>query len=361
MSPQARIHSIPLLKELRASLLTFASVASVAVDEANSEIERIMLWLREDQSRYWKQQLQARTDEYGRAKRALKQREVLDRALSGSTSSCVDEKRAVKKAEKRLREAEHKVRMVRMWTRQLEKELLEYKGAIQGLVTATETQIPNACARLDRMRDSLEKYVAIAPPEMRWDMPDRNAGAVLRAPEAADSTSPVVRMREKMRAWQNAAPSAETRADAPLKSSPGQWLGRVPLSEALRTAVRENTHDPMDAEPTERVVVAHPPTDPEVVYLQRAAPSEGDSGWYVGVDEDADSGEMAAVRIRDLLAACPALSDLLKLPTGFAVLIAPTAGLEIVLDPDDRMIWWNLPRDETEAASASDESGGVSR
>ena len=165
MSPQARIHSIPVLRQLRASLVNFASIAAIAVEEANSEIQRTLLWLREDQYRYWKGQVQTRMEQHTRARLALKQREVLDRALAGSTSSCVDEKKALQVAERRLREAEHKLRMVRMWNRQLEKQLLDYKGAIQGLVTAVETEIPNACARLDRMVDSLDAYIAVAPPE----------------------------------------------------------------------------------------------------------------------------------------------------------------------------------------------------
>ncbi len=166
MSRKAKVSSFAMLRRFRASLMTFASVASGALDEAGADLEGTILWLRGDQYRYWKNQVRACTERFVRAKLALKQREVLDRALAGSRSSCVDERKAVAVAQRRLREAENKLQQVKLWNRQLEKESLDFRGATQRLISAVETDIPNACARLDKMLDSLEAYVALAPPEM---------------------------------------------------------------------------------------------------------------------------------------------------------------------------------------------------
>ncbi len=166
MSRQAKVSSFTMLRQFRASLMTFASIASGAVDEAGADFDGTLLWLRGDQHRYWKNQVRACTEQFVRAKLALKQREVLDRALAGTRSSCVDERKAVAAAQRRLREAEHKLQQVKLWNRQLEKESLDFRGGTQRLISAVETDIPNACARLDKMLDSLEAYVALAPPEM---------------------------------------------------------------------------------------------------------------------------------------------------------------------------------------------------
>jgi len=166
MTRQARVDSSAILTEFRASLATFASVAAVALDEASTDIQRSIQWLREDRHRYWKTQVQARTAKYNQARIALKQREVLDRALAGTRSSCVEERRAVQAAERRLRDAENRFRLTGTYCRQIEKEALDYKGTIHGLINAIEVDIPNACASLDRMVASLERYVALAPPEM---------------------------------------------------------------------------------------------------------------------------------------------------------------------------------------------------
>lgn len=183
MGGQAKVNSFAALSEFRASLATFASVATTALDEAGTDIQRTIQWLKEDRYRYWKAQVQTRTEQYTRAKLALKQREVLDRAVAGTHSSCVEERRAVRITEKRLRDAENKFRLVGMYSRQIEKESLEYKGSIHGLVNALEVEIPNACASLERMVKSLEQYVALAPPEMPLSSREGVESPVVQPPE----------------------------------------------------------------------------------------------------------------------------------------------------------------------------------
>ena len=75
--------------------------------------------------------------------------------------------------------SENTFRLLGIYTRQIEKESLDFKGAVHGLVSAIETEIPNACARMDRMVDSLERYVALAPPEMAPAPREETDGSVL--------------------------------------------------------------------------------------------------------------------------------------------------------------------------------------
>jgi len=166
MGEQADVRSIPMLKELRASLGTFAEIAAVAIDEAGTDIQHTLRWLREDQYRHWEGQVRTRTEQFVQAKLALKRKQIFDRALSGTVSSCIDERKALKLAEARLQKAEHKFSRVKAWSLQIDKELSDYRSAVQKLVNAVEVEIPNARARLDKMIDSLEAYVALAPPEM---------------------------------------------------------------------------------------------------------------------------------------------------------------------------------------------------
>ena len=163
MSQEARVSSILVLQQLRASLATFAETASMALEEASTDIQRTRRWLAEDRYRHWRTQVQVRAERFTRAKLALKQREVFDRTLSGTPSSCVAERKALKVAEEQLREAEHKLSRVKAWSQQIEKELSDYRGAVQRLASAIEVEIPNARAKLDKMIDSLEAYLALAP------------------------------------------------------------------------------------------------------------------------------------------------------------------------------------------------------
>jgi len=220
MGQEARVNSIPALKQLRASLGTFARIASAALEEASTGIQRTRQWLREDQYRFWKAQVQARTEQFIRAKLALKQRQVFDRTLAGTPSSCVDEKKALKVAEARLREAEHKLSRVKAWSQQIEKEWSDYRGATQRLVSVIEVEIPNARARLDKMIDSLEAYLALAPLEMPRSDTEQPEVDLVRPGEAP---APVAPERPA-----SAPPSPAESVEAPPRTTPAPPGNSVP-------------------------------------------------------------------------------------------------------------------------------------
>lgn len=194
MSQEARISSVPMLQELRTSLATFAGTAAMALEEAGANVQRTRQWLTQDRYRYWKTQVQVRSERLSRAHIALKQKEVFDRTLAGTPSSCVDERKALKLAERQLREAEHKLSRVRAWSQEIEKELSNYRGAVHRLASALEVDIPNARAKLDKMIDALEAYLALAPPEMPQSTDERETrmadGGSPMEPVAAESPNP---------------------------------------------------------------------------------------------------------------------------------------------------------------------------
>jgi hypothetical protein len=187
MSQVARVDSIAALKKFRASLCQFAQVAAVALEETDMEIRRTQTWLQHDRYPYWKAKVRDRADAHTRAKQALNQRRLFERAVQGVPSSCVDERKALRVAEQGLREAEQRFTRVRFWIEQIDRDLNDYKGRVKGLAGAVQGEIPKALANLDRMVDSLEAYVALAPPEapgpaeqpgkdsVLWQAPDEPA------------------------------------------------------------------------------------------------------------------------------------------------------------------------------------------
>jgi len=212
MSQEARISSVLLLKELRAALGTFAETAARALEEASTEIQHTRQWLEEDGYRHWRTQVQVRTERFARAKIALKQKEVFDRTLGGTPTSCVDERKALKIAEERLREAEHKFHRVQAWSQRIEKELSDYRGATQRLMSAIEVDIPNARARLDHMIAALEAYLALAPPEMPRSATEKPEFDPVRCGEA-----PAAGLAED----QSPGPqNPQERAEAPRETTP---------------------------------------------------------------------------------------------------------------------------------------------
>ena len=95
MSQYAKVTSIPVLSQFKASLATFAEIAAVSLEEAGGDIQRTLLWLREDRYPYWRTQLRMRSERFSQAKLALKRREIFDRTLSGTPKVISRSPRAV--------------------------------------------------------------------------------------------------------------------------------------------------------------------------------------------------------------------------------------------------------------------------
>lgn len=145
-------------------MIQFSETAALILEEANSDVQHLHTWLQGDCLRYWKKQAFLCQEEYVRCKVALSGRLSFERSVSGSPSSCVDERKALKKAEERLEFARRKLSAVHRWLLQLDKVHSEYRARTQGLNTALTMDLPKACARLDKMSESLDKYVALTPP-----------------------------------------------------------------------------------------------------------------------------------------------------------------------------------------------------
>ncbi len=198
MYQQANVQSLTALKQLRTALIQFSEAAALILEEANSDVQRTRTWLQGDALRYWKKQAFLCQEEYVRCKVALSGRRAFERSVQGVPTSCIDERKALQRAEARLEFARKKLTSVQRWLPLLDKTHAEYKARTQGLNTALSVDLPNAWARLDKMSDSLEAYVALTPP----DSTDANQAAkngtslpsVLRPttdpPEKPDSEEP---------------------------------------------------------------------------------------------------------------------------------------------------------------------------
>lgn len=349
MSQHARVSSVAQLRYFRASLSTFSATAAGTLDEVATDIQRTLTWLTDDRKRYWNTQVRVCTEQFVRAKSLLKRKQIFDRALAGATSSCIDEKKALKAAEEKLQEAQRKLARTNSWIQRIEKELSDYKAAVAGLTGAVDSDIPNAKARLDKMVDSLEAYIAVAPPETSVDLLGQEEATTLRPVEA-----PASELEQRIKALRKQTPSAQARQETPLDPNIPQWIRQIVLSEALRKAAQSRSARQAESDARDKVLTALPQGTPSVVYLERTPESDGDSGWYLGTDETATPDNYAAICIADLLHACPDLKDLLSLPAGSIILADSQKSLEVIVDADDRVIWHNVP--ETGPSGQNDKS-----
>jgi hypothetical protein len=358
MPQYARINSVVALKELRSALASFAETASLALDEVSSEIQRTLAWLTEDRRRHWKKEVRLRQEQQVQAKLALKRKGVFDLALTGGRTSAIDEKKALAKAERRLQEARRRLARTLSWIQRIDKELSDYRAACAGLTGAIDADIPNARARLEKMVESLEAYVALAPPEAPAPVGEGEAESVLRPADAETTvlqTLPdALSLEETAQALRRTTPSADLRTNTPLSAESVNWIGEITLSGPPDELNGGDAVESLGPRGEDKVLLAIPDDQPNLIYLERTAAEEGDSGWYIGVGGATEIPEHRAVRVRDVLEACPVLKHVLDWPAGYLFLIDVTRQIEALFDAHGGLL---AQRPHGESAGGRGENG----
>ncbi|MAY75035.1 MAG: hypothetical protein CMJ31_10035 [Phycisphaerae bacterium] len=157
MADKARVHAIESLRGFRPALVEFSEACNAALTSAEADAGRVLQRLRSERLPYWKKQIRVRHDEVQRARSEISIKAV----VREDARATVDDRKALEKAQRRLKEAESKYEETRRWIRVLDKEQTKFSGAVQSLKSAVSADLPRAVAELDRLAGSLEEYAAI--------------------------------------------------------------------------------------------------------------------------------------------------------------------------------------------------------
>jgi hypothetical protein len=163
MTRYANLTSVDAVRLLAAALRSFEEDAGGALADLQMQINRVLQWIHYDRKEYWAEQVRRGHQEVAEAKQNLERR-LIYRATQ-ERPSCREEKAALEKAKRRLDVAQEKVQTVRHWANSLEHEIREFRGSINQLAGWVQTDLPRACALLQRMNVALDAYVNLASPE----------------------------------------------------------------------------------------------------------------------------------------------------------------------------------------------------
>jgi hypothetical protein len=305
-------------------------------------MQRVQMWVENEQSSHWQQQLRKRQDALVKAKEALRLKQIF-KDVTGARQSYVDEEKAVSLALRRLQEAEQKLVNVKRWTRQLEKEINLYKGSVQRLNTTVSSDVPKANAKLDRMFSQLQEYVAIAPSEASSTVGDSATEARMSRPEAGPPQP-----GEVYRALRQQTPSSESRERIGAGALPGEpWqTPELQSADLSKLAQLPLSREPVD--PNGTLTLAEDIAEARRVYLERVVGGfTGDTGWHLGPADGTVATGHITTRVHELLAARPSLADILQLPAG-TLIVVDSAGIAALLDSQNQNLW--------ETTRATDES-----
>ena len=154
-----RVLDLKTIEKFKGSMAEFGDTVKVALIEADSEIERAIVWLERDRIQHWRRQIQKRQELVTRAKSALYRKQMQGSEKDGRPS-VVDEKVELARSIKHLKSAEERLQHTKQWRNRLEREYALYKGQIQSLSGMAERNVPMAVALLGKILEHLEAYTS---------------------------------------------------------------------------------------------------------------------------------------------------------------------------------------------------------
>jgi hypothetical protein len=331
------------LAMFRVALIKFQELCSAALGDAESDIQRTITWLENDQFSYWATQIRHRQDALARANEAYRQKKLF-KDSSGKMASAVEEQKQVTKCQMQLDEAMQKMAATKSWAKRLQKELMLYKGQIQRFQTTITSDVPGATAHLGALIHTLQEYQAMAEPGRDASIPAELAAYFSGGGEGGMSrgTAGGARPPPPYAHLRRRTPSPPSRAVLPaMAKAPDKWAAAQLPEGGLETLQLEWAAPAA----TDRLIATRDAASGEEIFLERIkGAAAGDSGWYIGRIAVTES-PAEAIQTGDLLAVRPDLERLLMLPVGYLVVIE-AGGIAAVLNERDENIWKAQAREE---------------
>jgi hypothetical protein len=158
MTDQAQVTSVEALEAFRTRLILFLSKARPALEEVGDEIRRTRGWLHDDRQNHWRNEVRRRSRTFEEAQQAL-----FGARLSNLQQPTAAQQWAVARAQRDLREAEAKLRLLKKWNREFENLTEPLVKQLDQVHTFLATDMRQATAYLARVITALEAYVGRTP------------------------------------------------------------------------------------------------------------------------------------------------------------------------------------------------------
>ncbi|MFM7034951.1 MAG: hypothetical protein ACKOYJ_07180 [Planctomycetia bacterium] len=179
MSTQADVKSIDTLAFVKAAFAAFVHESGQSISEIELQAQRAVDWITVDQAGHWKAETRRAADTVTKAIKDLEHCRAFKK-VGDNQPSCIEEKKALEKARKRLEYVEQKVEAVRHWTPLVQQQLRETCVRLVRFREVLDVDCPRSMARLEQMLRSLDAYTTTVGPR-----------AASGAAAAADSPSMV--------------------------------------------------------------------------------------------------------------------------------------------------------------------------
>jgi hypothetical protein len=208
---------VEAIRDFRGCYLVYCDEVKESLATADHETRHMKSWI-SAQAQYWKKEIRACEERLSQAKNALFRKE-LQKTAAGRTPDVIEEKKAVARAKEALEHAHKKLANCKRWEIEFERAIGEYEGPARQLSGEVEGDPPRAVSHLDRILDSLDAYMQLAP--VRTPIPVEKPSVKEAAPSFA-SRGVEVPEPAGSTAEAPAAAAEETGQPAEKKDAPGE-------------------------------------------------------------------------------------------------------------------------------------------
>ena len=163
MSTQAEVNSIDTLAFVKAAMVAFGHETGQSLAEVEMQAQRVVDWICIEQAAYWKTEVRRAADGVNQAMKDLQHCRTFKK-VGNNEPSCIEEKKALEKAKKKLARAEEKAEAVRRWAPVVRQQFQETGVRMTRFREVIDVDCPKAVARLERMLVSLDHYVHTSAP-----------------------------------------------------------------------------------------------------------------------------------------------------------------------------------------------------
>jgi len=185
----ANVHTLAALSDFRSELCTFIVEARQALAALEMEARRAVEYITHDQAQAWQGELRRGREKVQQCKLEIHNTRTFKR-IGNYTPSCIDEKKELGKAERRLQVAELKVEAVRHWGRVAEQAFREFQARLAQFVSLLDGELPKGVSALDRMLLSLESYLAVQAPAVALEAASQSSARATTYHDAPSDPNP---------------------------------------------------------------------------------------------------------------------------------------------------------------------------
>lgn len=332
----ASVSSLDAIAQFRVAVLTFAGETQAAISEVDADLVRMQQWLKMDRLPHWTKQIKVRSDGVQQAKADLARKRL---QTMPDPASCIDERKALQRAEEKLAEAHAKLKATKRWITLWEEQLPQFRAALVPVRDLADRDLLATATRLGKQIQYLEQYLQAAP---EGGQPTGQGGRGLRAGMTDGSGSgekSAYAMLRRLAVPAVARGGIDMLGEAALTTGEGPPIDISDLEQLERLALEGRA-----AASGDRVLLEPGALSGPVICMIRTPPDDtlesGDSGWYIAGPAAAGMKPQptVGVTIQTVLDRRPDLTVPLLLPPG--VMLVASAGRIVSLAlGNDEELW----------------------